>query len=264
LENERIAIMTDRPVVLVTGASRGIGAAAARRLLALGCQVAIVARNREGIAAFAAETAGTEMLLPLTGDVAREPDCRRVVADTVARFGRLDALINNAGILGPVARLADADPGEWQYNLAVNLLGPFYLARAAIPHLRSTRGRIVNVSSGAAVKAIEGWSAYCVAKAAVTHLTRLLAAEEPDITAVALRPGVVDTAMQTMIRAEGPRAMTPERSAHFAQLKEEGQLLDPAIPAAKLTWLALDAPPTLSGMFLDYDDPRIGDEIDAS
>ena len=256
--------MTDRPVVLVTGASRGIGAAAARRLLALGCQVAIVARNREGIAAFAAETAGTEMLLPLTGDVAREPDCRRVVADTVARFGRLDALINNAGILGPVARLADADPGEWQYNLAVNLLGPFYLARAAIPHLRSTRGRIVNVSSGAAVKAIEGWSAYCVAKAAVTHLTRLLAAEEPDITAVALRPGVVDTAMQTMIRAEGPRAMTPERSAHFAQLKEEGQLLDPAIPAAKLTWLALDAPPTLSGMFLDYDDPRIGDEIDAS
>jgi NAD(P)-dependent dehydrogenase (short-subunit alcohol dehydrogenase family) len=105
------------------------------------------------------------MLLPLTGDVAREPDCRRVVADTVDRFGRLDALINNAGILGPVARLADADPGEWQYNLAVNLLGPFYLARAAIPHLRSTRGRIVNVSSGAAVKAIEGWSAYCVAKA---------------------------------------------------------------------------------------------------
>lgn len=256
--------MMDRPVVLVTGASRGIGAAVTRRLLARGCQVAIVARTRKDIATFAAETAGMEMLLPLTGNVASEPDCRRVVADTVARFGRLDALINNAGILGPVARLADADPSEWQYNLAVNLLGPFYLARAAIPHLRSTRGRIVNVSSGAAVKAIEGWSAYCVAKAGVTHLTRLLAAEEPDITTVALRPGVVDTAMQTMIRAEGPRVMTAERTAYFAQLKEEGQLLDPDIPAGKIARLALDAPPALSGMFLDYDDPRIGDEIDAS
>lgn len=251
--------MTDQPVALVTGASRGIGAAAARRLLARGCHVAIVARSRKDITAFAAETAGTERLLPLTGDVAREPDCRQLVADTVARFGRLDALINNAGILGPVARLADADPNAWQYNLAVNLLGPFYLAQAAIPHLRSTRGRIVNVSSGAAVKAIEGWSAYCVAKAGVTHLTRLLAAEEPDITTVALRPGVVDTAMQTMIRAEGPRAMTPERTAYFAQLKEKNQLLDPAIPAAKLAWLALDAPSALSGQFLDYDDPRIGD-----
>jgi hypothetical protein len=70
--------------------------------------------------------------------------------------------------------------------------------------------------------------------------------------------------MQTMIRSEGPRAMTPERSIYFAQLKEKGELLDPAIPAAKLAWLALDAPPALSGMFLDYDDPRIGDEIDAS
>ncbi|MBC2733455.1 MAG: SDR family NAD(P)-dependent oxidoreductase [Desulfobacteraceae bacterium] len=256
--------MTDRPVVLVTGASRGIGAAAARRLLARGCQVTIVARSRKGIASFAAETAGTQRLLPLSGDVAREPDCCQLVADTVARFGRLDALINNAGILGPVARLADADPGEWQYNLAVNLIGPFYLARAAIPHLRSTHGRIVNVSSGAAVKAIEGWSAYCVAKAGVTHLTRLLAAEEPDITTVALRPGVVDTAMQTMIRAEGPDVMTPAKTAHFRQLKEENKLLDPAIPAGKIAWLALDAPPALSGMFLDYDDPRIGDEIEAS
>lgn len=257
-------MMKDRPVVLVTGASRGIGAAAARRFLARGCDVAIVARSREGLKAVTAEAARDDMLLPLSGDVARVADCRHMVADTIARFGRLDALVNNAGILGPVARLADAEADAWQYNLAVNLMGPFYLVQAAIPHLRSTRGRIVNVSSGAAVKAIEGWSAYSVAKAGLTHLTRLLAAEEPDITTVALRPGVVNTDMQTLIRTEGPDVMTPAKTAHFRQLKEENKLLDPAIPAGKIAWLALSAPPALSGMFLDYDDPRIGDEIDAS
>jgi len=251
--------MTDRAVVLVTGASRGIGAATAHQLLARGCKVAIVARSRKDLNAVAAKAARAERLLPLAGDVARASDCRHMVADTVARFGRLDALINNAGILGPVARLADAQANAWQHNLAVNLMGPFYLAQAAIPHLRTSRGRIVNVSSGAAVKAIEGWSAYCVAKAGLTHLTRLLAAEEPTITTVALRPGVVDTVMQTQIRTEGPDVMTPARTTHFQQLKEKGQLLDPAVPAGKLAWLALEAPPDLSGVFLDYDDPRIRD-----
>ena len=250
--------MTDRPVVLLTGASRGIGAAAARQLLSRGCNVAIVARSPKGLEAVTAEAARAERVLSLAGDVARASDCRRMIDDTVARFGRLDALINNAGILGPVARLADAAPDAWHYNLAVNLMGPFYLAQAAIPHLRSTRGRIVNVCSGAALKAIEGWSAYCVAKAGLIHLTRLLAAEEPDITSVALRPGVVDTGMQTLIRKEGPDVMTPARITHFKQLKEQDQLLDPAVPAEKMTWLALKAPPALSGMFLDYDDPRIG------
>jgi NAD(P)-dependent dehydrogenase (short-subunit alcohol dehydrogenase family) len=200
-----------------------------------------------------------DAFLALAGDVARPSDSRRWVAETVSRFGCLDALVNNAGILAPVARLADAEPDAWQYNLSVNLLGPFHIAQAAIPHLRSTRGRIVNVSSGAAVKAIEGWSAYCVAKAGLTHLTRLLAAEEPDITTLALRPGVVDTAMQTFIRAEGAKAMTPEKCAYFLQLKESGQLLDPAVPAGKIAWLALQAPPALSGQFIDYDDPRLGD-----
>jgi NAD(P)-dependent dehydrogenase (short-subunit alcohol dehydrogenase family) len=255
--------MTDRPVILVTGASRGIGAATAGHLLKRGCRVALAARALKNLQAVVSEAAGGDMLLPLAGDVAQASDCRQMVADTVDRFGRLDALINNAGILGPVARLADAPAGAWQYNLAVTLMGPFYLAQAAIPRLRTTRGRIVNVSSGAAVKAIQGWSAYCVAKAGLTHLTRLIAAEEPDIITVALRPGVVDTAMQSQIRKEGPGVMAPSKTTHFQQLKEQGQLLDPAIPAGKLAWLALNAPPELNGVFLDYDDPRIRDS-DAS
>jgi NAD(P)-dependent dehydrogenase (short-subunit alcohol dehydrogenase family) len=251
--------MKDAPVVLITGASRGIGAAAAHRLLAEGCRVAAVSRSGKRVeAALAGAAPSEDALLVLEGDVARPADCRRWVADTAGRFGRLDALVNNAGILRPIARLADAEPDVWHYNLAVNLLGPFNLVRAAIPPLRAARGRIVNISSGAAVKAIEGWSAYCVAKAGLTHLTRLLAAEEPDITTVALRPGVVDTAMQALIRAEGAKAMNPEKCAAFQELKATGQLLDPAVPAGKIAWLALHAPSALSGAFLDFDDPRLG------
>ena len=253
--------MPDPKVVLVTGASRGIGIAVVRRLLTQGCRLAIAARSRQSFAAaLKAVKPADPSILVLTGDVARPEDCRRWVKETVARFGRLDALVNNAGILAPLARLAEAEPEAWQYNLAVNLMGPFHLAQAAIPHLRSSRGRMVNVSSGAAVKAIQGWSAYCVAKAGLTHLTHLLAAEEQDITTVAVRPGVVDTDMQALIRAEGAKAMTPERSAYFQDLKDSAQLLDPMVPAAKIAWLALQAPPSLSGAFLDYDDPRIGNE----
>ncbi len=250
--------MTAKPVVLVTGASRGIGAAVAKRLRDLECRVSVAARDWRGDQTRRAIGPSAKNYLQLTGDVAHAADCRRMVADTLSRFGRLDALVNNAGILDPLARLADADPEAWQHNLTVNLTGPFYLAQGAIPHLRSTRGRIVNVSSGAAVKAIEGWSAYCVAKAGLTHLTRLLAAEEPDITTVALRPGVVDTAMQAKIRKEGAGAMAAAKAAYFHQLKADGRLLDPMVPAGKIAWLAIAAPPDLTGEFLDYDDPRIG------
>ena len=89
-------------------------------------------------------------------------------------------------------------------------MAPFYLTRAAVSKLRNTGGRIVNVSSGAANLALENISAYCAAKAALNHFTAVLAAEEPFITALAVRPGVVDTGMQTFIRNEGPKAMPPD------------------------------------------------------
>jgi NAD(P)-dependent dehydrogenase (short-subunit alcohol dehydrogenase family) len=136
--------MEKAPVVLITGASRGIGAATARRLLAQGCRLAAAARIREGVASALAEVAAPdEALLVLAGDVARPEDSRRWVAETLARFGRLDGLVNNAGVLAPLARLADAEPADWHDNLAVNRRGPFHLAQAAIPPLRETRGRIV-------------------------------------------------------------------------------------------------------------------------
>lgn len=256
--------MGDGSVVIVTGASRGIGAAITRRLL--GAQTAVVAVARTPMAERGTLTEGgrpDDQLLPLTADVADQAACEEVIAKTIRTFGRLDALVNNAGILAPVARLADADPAAWRHNLDVNLLGPFYLSRAAIPYLRKSQGRIVNISSGAAQKAIAGWSAYCVAKAALTHFTRLLAAEEPGITSVALRPGVVDTAMQALIRRAGPAVMTAAKSTYFQALKDRGELLDVDVPARAAAWLALSAPAALSGMFVDYDDPRLAEALDA-
>ena len=100
-------------------------------------------------------------------------------------------------------------------------------------------------------------SAYCAGKAALNHFTQVLAAEETTLTALAVRPGVVDTEMQAVLRREGSKAMTASQVAYYHQLKDRGALEPPEIPARSIAWLALYAPPEFSGRFLDYDDPRI-------
>jgi NAD(P)-dependent dehydrogenase (short-subunit alcohol dehydrogenase family) len=250
--------MADPPAVLVTGASRGIGAAVIRWLAAVGAGVAMVARSAAKLETLAGEITrlgGTPLIL--AGDIASADFCVRAVARTHATFGRMDALVNNAGTFEPVALTADAEPEAWQRALAVNLLGPFYLSRAALPALRTRQGRIVNVSSGAATRALPAAGAYCVSKAALNHFTRVLAAEEPAVTSVAVRPGVVDTDMQALIRRKGPTAMAAEQVAFYRRLKADGLLEPPRIPARSIAWLALRAPSAWSGKFLDYDDPEL-------
>jgi NAD(P)-dependent dehydrogenase (short-subunit alcohol dehydrogenase family) len=100
-------------------------------------------------------------------------------------------------------------------------------------------------------------SAYCTAKSALNHFNRVLAVEEPALTAVSVRPGVVDTAMQTDLRREGAKTMPAEQAAYYRQLKDQGQLAPPETPARSIAWLALHAPRQFSGQFIDHDDPRI-------
>jgi len=249
---------TNLSVVIVSGASRGVGAATARWLAKAGAVVALIARSADALETVASEVQQLGgVSLVYKADVSDAGACRAAVARTLERFGRLDAVVNNAGMVEPLAPVGDSDTDRWQYNIAVNLLGPFYLIRAAIAELRRQGGRIVNVSSGAATKSVENASAYCAAKAALNHFSRVLAAEEPRVTVMAVRPGVVDTRMQDTIRQKGRGAMSAGQLAYYLNLKERGQLEKPEVPGRSLAWLALHGPREFSGQFLDYDDPRI-------
>ena len=245
-------------MVVITGASQGIGASVARWLGKIGARVTLIARSKQLLDQVAGDVdrlGGTPY--PISMDVSDAQACRRSIENTIKQFGRLDGLVNNAGIFEPMAKVAGADLTAWRYNIEVNLLGPVYMTTAAIAELRKREGRLVNVSSGAAIRVIESGSAYCAAKAALNHFTRVLAAEEPALTAIAVRPGLVDTQMQALLRSKGPREMRPQQAAYFQNLKTTGKLEPPHVPARTIAWLGLSAPHSLSGMFLDYDDPRI-------
>jgi NAD(P)-dependent dehydrogenase (short-subunit alcohol dehydrogenase family) len=223
-----------------------------------GASVTLISRTTKDLmqVASAVEKAGGKALV-VGGDITEPAVCAHAVSRAIARYGRVDALINNAGELRPLASIADADTAQWRYNFEVNLMAPYYLVQGALPALRQSGGRVINVSSGAAAKAIEAWSAYCASKAALTHFTRILNAEEPQVTAIAFRPGVVDTEMQAAIRREGRSVMPAASYAYFKQLEADGQLESPRVPARTLAWLALQAPKRLGGEFLDYDDPQL-------
>lgn len=252
--------MADRPVVIVTGASHGMGADVARWLGKIGASVTLVARSSQNLEKIAEDVRRLGgRAFPFSADVAGQRACFMAARETIRQYDRIDALVNNAGIIGPIVPIADMNPHAWSYNIEVNLYGPFYMAQSCIPDLRESRGRIINVSSGAAQKPIKAWSAYCTAKAGLTHLTRVLALEEPDLTTVSFRPGVVDTQMQHRIRAEGDGKMDEEKINYFKGLKAERKLEPPRVPARSLAWLALHAPNQWSGEFINYDDPKVAE-----
>jgi len=192
---------------LVTGASRGIGAAIARHFADLGAHVVLLSRDGVALAELAAdigESGGRALAMP--GDVSLYADLERAVGATVQRFGRLDILVNNAGVIDPIARLTDSDPEAWDRVVDINLKGVYHGLRAAIPAmLKAGSGVVVNISSGAATSALEGWSHYCATKAAVLSLTACAAKEygARGIRVVGLSPGTVATGMQAAIRKSG-------------------------------------------------------------
>lgn len=246
------------PVVIVTGASRGLGAAAAQLIASLGGHVVLNARSASDLSAVAQQVhqRGVQAAV-LPGDISQPSIARALVSTSLAKFGRIDAVVNNAGILKPLSSIADSDPDSWARNVAINLFGPYLLIREALPHLRVTQGRVVNVSSGAAVKATAGWSAYCASKAALNHLTAVLASEEPKVTSVAFRPGVVDTSMQATIRKEGEAGMDSDDHQRFLAYFAEDQLKPPELPGRALAVLALHAPHEWSGQFIQWDEPKV-------
>ena len=246
------------PVIIVTGASRGLGLAAARSAASLGARVILAARTADALdrAARKIEAQGGEARA-VPADVTSLDDCRRIIDTALSQYGQIDGLIHNSGMIQPIAPLASADPLAWQENWRVNLLAPVLLTRLALRHLRMTRGRVISVSSGASINVVRGWGAYSTAKAALNHFTAILAAEEPEITALAFRPGLVDTQMQAEIRSEGREGMGAEEYQRLSSAHDQGRLLPPEVPGEALACLALYASPEWSGEFVQWDDPRV-------
>lgn len=167
----------DDKVAIVTGSSLGIGKAIAIKLLELNCKVVITARNKQRLAKTYAEIKKDgDQLLMQAGDVSKLEDCKNLIEKTIEHFGRLDILINNAG-LSMEGEVVDLKPDVFKNIMDVNYLGSVYPSQLAIPHLKSTEGSILFISSLAAIRGLPGFAPYASSKMALTALSESLAIE---------------------------------------------------------------------------------------
>ncbi len=197
---------------LVTGGSSGIGLAIARALNAEGYGLTLAARRVERL-----ESAGAELdALTRSVDVRDEDACRDLVAAHVERFGGLDVLVNSAGV-GIGGTIGDMPTKSWDLQHSVNLRGTFICTREALPHLRASKGYVINLASIAGTIPTPGLAGYGASKAAVISLTRSLVREEAEtgVRATALCPGFVDTPMAAWTGLEADEMIRPEDCAEL-------------------------------------------------
>lgn len=239
---------------LITGGGRGIGAAIARTLAQHGAKVALAARSTAEIEAVAREL-GPDRAAAIACDVADWRAVESMVAQGEKRLGPIDILINNAGVIDPIGALADSDPAAWARNIEINLTGAYHVIRAVLPGmLARRRGTIVNVSSGAAHRPLEGWSAYCSAKAGLKMLTDALTLETKGsgLRVFGLSPGTIDTQMQVKIRASGINPVSKIARADLTPAEH---------PALAALYLCGEAAADLAGTEVSLRDPAFRQRI---
>jgi NAD(P)-dependent dehydrogenase (short-subunit alcohol dehydrogenase family) len=227
-------------VAIVTGAGRGIGAAAARRLATAGASVVLAARSEEEVEALAADLRKQgSRAIAVAADVSDLAGVEEIVESALEQFDRVDILVNNAGVIWPLEEIVEVDPEEWAYNVMINLVGPFFMVRNVLPVMVDQGyGRILNISSGASSTPILGASAYCSAKAGLDMFTRTLALElaGSKVSVNLLYPGHVDTPMQEDIRSIDTTD-TRLDTTHFHDLHARGVLQTSEAVADLIYWL---------------------------
>jgi NAD(P)-dependent dehydrogenase (short-subunit alcohol dehydrogenase family) len=245
--------------VLVTGASKGIGLAVTTILLRK-FKANVVALSRKRTPELLA--LASDSLLLVEGDVTDEAAVASAVDQALKTFNSLDALVLNAATLAPLCRVGDNTPlEEWKSHFDVNFFSLITALKLSLPALRKSEvgGRVVFVSSGAAVKGTAGWGPYNASKAAMNSLCRTLAEEEPDVISVALRPGMVQTDMQAALRQGGAPHMKAQEHQMFVAAHTDGKLLKAEDPGHVIAALASKAAQSMSGQFVSWDSQECAD-----
>lgn len=237
-------------VALVTGASSGIGAAVAIALSDAGWDVMAAGRD-EGRLEEVADV--SESIVTWSGDLAESDDCDELVADTIDEFGGLDCLVNCAGVLTRANATGTSDD-VWRHTMAINLDAPFFLSRAAIPHLIRSTGSIVNIASDWGLKGGERAAAYCASKGALVLLTKAMAIDHAaeGVRINAICPGDIDTPMLS-IEANDSGIDADDFAAQLADESPNGRLGTPEEVAALAVFLAGKAATHITGTTISID-----------
>jgi NAD(P)-dependent dehydrogenase (short-subunit alcohol dehydrogenase family) len=201
----------DKKVAIVTGASEGLGVEIARKYVEAGASVVLCARNAALLEAVSTELqtllSPPQQVIAIPGDVAKDDDVQAIVAATKAKLGRIDVLVNNAGVYGPKGTIEDVDWKEWVRAIEINLYGSVMMCRAVLPIFKAQRyGKIVQLSGGGATNPLPRISAYAVSKAAIVRFVETLAEEvrEYRIDVNAIAPGALNTRMLDEVLEAGP------------------------------------------------------------
>ncbi|KAJ1963148.1 hypothetical protein GGI12_002224 [Dipsacomyces acuminosporus] len=252
--------MSSNNVIIVTGASRGIGKAIALHLIKQGVSVVGVARSADALNSVSqevSEISGTSFakFVPVAGDVT-DDSVQQSAVDQATKLGTLVALVNNAAVVEPIGTISSIDFDEWARHFQTNVIAPFKLIQKVIPSLRSVKGRIINVSSEGSKTPFPSYAVYGAGKAAINYATATLAVEEPDITSVSIHPGVVVTPMFDKVVSHVSRSDYSD-SQKAAELI--GRSIKTDLPGAIIGNLALRADHSLSGKYVKYNDPEMAE-----